>query len=163
VASFTLLDHLRNYLIAQALVRAPDVPGAGPRPWLPPAWRHPDGGAVGPGDAKDAGKPAAAQDDGLVVSLIFAPGIPPAAGEEERRIDGVDIQLRGRAVPAIVDLESAIRHALLGNPPDPGGRTDWVMDGLYVVQVRLYRALQPIAAAEGVYTFVVGYLFETRA
>lgn len=157
----TWLDNLRDYLIAEGLVRAPNVPGPGARPWLPPVWRHPDNGAVGPGDAADQGRPDVARDDGLVVSLMHAPGIPPAIGAEERRIDGVDVVFRSRAVPPITDLEAQIRARLVGTL-DPGGRTDWVMAGLYVIQSRQWSPLQPVAAADGVFTFSVGYIVERR-
>lgn len=161
MASNTLIDRIRNHLAALGLLRAPDVVGPGARPWPPPAWRHPDGGAIGPGDAKDQQRPQNAWDDGLVVSIFWAPGIAPRAGEEERRIDGVDFQLRGVAVPPIIDFERALRAELHG-VLDPGGRSDWVMDGLYVVQSRQWRPLGPVEAVEGVYTFSTGYLFETR-
>lgn len=156
-----LIDELRDYLIAEQLARRPDVAGAGARPWLPPAWKHPDDGAVGPGDASDADRPATTHDDGLVVSLMMAPGIPPLPGEEERRRDGVDIVFRANAVPAIVDLEAEIRARLVGQ--DPGGRTDWQMAGLYVIQSTQYRPFQPLAATAGIFTFLVGYVFEIRA
>lgn len=159
----TLVDRVRGQLIADGLVRAPNDPGAGARPWLPPAWRHPDDGAIGPGDARDQARPDVAHDDGTVVSIFFAPGIAPASGEEERRRDGIDIVIRANAVPPIMDLEAAIRRSLLGNPPAPGGRTDWVMDGLYVIQCVQWSPLQPVAASNDVFTFRVGYLFETRA
>lgn len=159
----TVLEALRAELVAAGLVRAPNDPGAGARPWLPPAWKHPDGGAIAPGDKADEGAPEPARDDGLVVSLMHAPGVPPSAGEEERRVDGVDVVYRGRAVPDIVTLDAEVRAVLLGDPPDPGGRSDWVMGGVYVIQSRLYRALQPVSAADGVFTFVAGWLLETRA
>lgn len=161
MASQTLIDRVRNHLIAAGLMRAPDQAGVGARPWLPPAWRHPDGGAVAPGDAADQDRPDAARDDGLVVSIFWAPGVPPAAGEEERRIDGIDFVLRGNAVPAILALDAQLRIDLHGIQ-DPGGRSDWVMDGLYVIQSKQYRPLGPIESVDGVYTFSTGYLFETR-
>lgn len=157
----TIVDRLRAHLIGQGIVRAPDVPGPGARPWLPPVWRHPDDGPVGPGDALEQGKPGAAQDDGTVVSLMLAPGIPPAPGEEERRIDGVDIVTRGRAVSPLADLDVVIRHELVGLLP--GGRVDWVMGGLYVIQSRQWRPWQPLSTEPGIFTFTVGYTFETRA
>ena len=158
-----VVAHLRNYLVAQGAVREPGTDLAPlPRPWLPPAWKHPDNGAMNPGDAKDAGKDAVTWDDGLVVSLMWAPGFPPEVGAEERRRDVVDVNFRGRAVPAIVQLDTTIRHALLGNPPNPGGKTDWVMDGLYVIQTLQTKPFAPIWSEAGIYAFTVGYLFETR-
>lgn len=158
----TLLENVRDELVAANLGRKPDVPGPGGRPWLPTIWRHPDDGPVAPGDAVEQGKPAAAQDDGLVISLMWAPGIPPPAGEEERRQDGVDIVLRGIAVPAIAALEAAIRQRLIGKV-DPGGRSDFVLaGGLYVIQCRQWRPFQPVDIVRGIYTFSTGYLFETR-
>lgn len=151
MASNTLIDRVRGHLIAAGIVRDPGV--AGP---LPPAWRHPDGGAIAPGDKSGAGA-----DAGLVVSIFWAPGIPPAAGEEDRRIDGIDFVIRSNAVPPVLALDAQLRMDLHGIQ-DPGGRSNWVMDGLYVVQSKQYRPLGPIEAVDGVYTFSTGYLFETR-
>lgn len=156
-----LLAELRSYLAGEGLVRPPDVAGAGPRPWPPPAWKHPDDGPLGPGDARDQSRPDVNWDDGLVVSLQLAPGIPPRAGEEEWRVDGVDIVMRGNAVPAIVDLEREIRTRLVGQ--DPGGRTDWQMNDLYVIQSTQIRPFQPLAVEPEIFSFVVGYVFATRA
>lgn len=165
----TWLDNLRDYLIAQGLVRAPDVAGGAGRPWLPPVWRHPDTGAMGPGDAKDQERPPTTYDDGLVVSLMRAPGLSIEPGAEERRIVGCDIVFRGNRVQTIDDLERAISLRLLGDPagvvaprPDPGGRTDWVMAGLYVIQARQWSPLQPVRTDPGIFTFRVSYTFELR-
>lgn len=157
-----LLDHLRDSLRAAGIVRRPDEAGAGARPWLPPAWKHPDVGlGYAPGDAAQEKRPAVTFDDGLVVNLFMAPGLIPDLGGEDRREDGVDVVLRGNAVPTINATERAIRDHLLGD--DPGGRTDWVMGALYVIQSRQWRPFQPIAAAAGVFTFSVGYIIEIRA
>lgn len=155
-----VVNALREHLIAEAIVRAPNVAGAGARPWLPPAYRHPDDGPVGPGDADDQGK-AVATDDGLVVSIMWAPGIPPGAGEEERRIYGVDVVYRSDAMPPLVALENTINLALIGT--DPGGQCDWVMGGLYVIQCRQWRPFQPINTEPDVFTFSTGYTVEVRA
>jgi hypothetical protein len=157
----TLIDNLRQHLIDQGIVRAPNVPGPGARPWLPPAWKHPDNGPVGPGDAADQGLPDSNRDDGLVVSLMHAPGVPPEAGNEERRQDGVDVWMRGVSVPAIAALEAEIRAELVGRLP--GGHVDWMMGALYVVQSREWKPFQPVSTEPGVFTFNVGYLFETLA
>lgn len=163
MADDTLIGHLRDYLVGLGIVRDPGIDLApAPRPWAPPVWRHPDNGAINPGDAKDENKAASTWDDGLVVSLMWAPGFPPETGGEERRRDVVDINFRGVDVRAIVALDTELRHALLGDPPDPGGKTDWVMDGLYVIQTLQSKPFAPIWSENGVYAFTVGYLFETR-
>lgn len=161
----TWLDNLSAYLIAEGLVRSPANALAKP---LPPVWRHPDDGAVAPGDAKDEGRDVAMHDDGLVVSLMRAPDLANLDGDEDRVQRGVDIILRGRVVQAIDDLERDIRRRLLGHPPypggptDPGGRTDWIMAGLHVIQSKPWRPYQPLDADAGVYTFSTGWLFEIR-
>jgi hypothetical protein len=86
---------------------------------------------------------------------MHAPGIPPAAGEEERRIDGVDVVMRGRR-PRDRRPRGAIRNELVGT--DPGGRTDWVMAGLYVIQSRQWSPLAAVDTEDGVFTFRVGYI-----
>lgn len=162
----TWLDRLAAYLMAEGLVRGPTVAAAKP---LPPVWRHPDEGPIGPGDAKDAGRDPATWDDGLVVSLMRAPDLGLFPGDEDRSQRGVDIVLRGRSVPAIDAIELDIRRRLLGHPPypggplDPGGRADWIMDGLHVIQSRPWRPYQPLDATAGVYTFSTGWIFDVRA
>lgn len=158
-----VVDALRQELIAEQLVRRPDVAGAGARPWPPPAWKHPDNAWPGPGDAKDEGRPATTWDDGLVVSLMWAPAIRLPAGSEERREPGVDVVFRGTSVPAILALDAEIRAVLMGDPPDPGGRTDWIMGGLYIVQSKEWKPLQPVRTDPGIFTFSAGYTFEHRA
>lgn len=152
----------RDHLIAEGVVRRPDVAGPGGRPWLPPAWKIPDEGAIGPGDAAAADRPAVTHDDGLVLSIFMAPGFAPAAGEEDIRRVGVDVHLRGNAVPAILNAETAMRSALLGDPPGIGGRVDWMMADLYVIQLREHKPLQILTTGSGTFTFLVGYLLEIR-
>jgi hypothetical protein len=118
---------------------------------------------MAPGDAADEGRPPVTHDDGLVLSLMRAPGMELPPGGEDRRLMGVDFVFRGDRVQVIDDLEAAIRTRLVGDPPDPGGRVDWVMAGLYVIQSRPWRPYQPVAASNGVFTFSAGWLFELRA
>lgn len=158
-----LIEHVRQFLIDEGIVRAPNVAGPGARPWLPPAWKHPDGGPVGPGDAAQGDFDDVAHDDGIVVSLMRTAGVPPVAGEEDLRYDEVDIHLRGDNVPGLDALEGEIRTALLGDPPQPGGKTDWVMAGLYVIQARQSKPYQPIFAEGGTFAFMVGYQLVVRA
>jgi hypothetical protein len=142
----TLLDAMRDHLIAAGIVRDPDVDGA-----EPPMWRHPDAGAVAPTAAAP-----------LVASAFYTGGISPAAGAEDRRQLTVDVQLRTSAgVPGLLALERAMTLELVGT--DPGGRTDWVMGGLYVIQSRVWTELAPIDALEPTSSWRVGYLFEVRA
>lgn len=157
----TLIDSLRAHLVTHALVRAPDVAGGGARPWLPPCWRHPDDGPPGPGDASAADRPATNGDDGLVISLMHAPSIVGPAGAEERRIDGVDVVMRGVRVQTIDQFEQDLRALLVGT--NPGGMTDFTMAGLYIIQCQQWAPYQALAATGGVFTFKVGYVFEHRA
>jgi hypothetical protein len=99
-------------------------------------------------------------DDGLVVSLMWAPGVPSIAGAEERRIDCIDVYLRADAGAKAVLFEQALRAELLGT--DPGGRCDWTMAGLYVIQSRIWSPFQPLDSEDEVFTFKVQYSFETR-
>ena len=158
----TVLDNVRAHLASVGLVRAPDTNGAGARPWAPPCWKHPADGPVAPGDAAEQEKPAANVDDGLVVSLLHAQGVPPGVSDAERKIEGVDIVYRGVAVPAIFTLDALIRAQLHGTT-DPGGRSDWMMGSLYVVQSKLYRPIAPLGSTgAGVFSFMSGYLIESR-
>jgi hypothetical protein len=157
-----LVSKLRAHLVGVGIVRRPDVAGQGPRPWPAPAYVFPEDGPVAPGDAKDIDRSPEWWDDGLVLSIMWAPGIPPAAGEEERRVDGIDLVLRATSMPPLLALEAALRAELVGT--DPGGHCDWVMDGnLYVIQSRQWRPFAPVDTADAIFTFSVGYTFETRA
>jgi hypothetical protein len=160
VADPTIVDQLRDELIAAGIGRAPDQAGA-----LPPIWRHEDDGPVGPGDAEEAGRPAATWDDGIVITLMYAPGFPPVAGAEERQQEVVDIHVRSTAVAPAFGIYYQVRRLLLGDPPFPGGRTDWTMQGRYIIQSIESKPWQPGApgsAPPGQFAFFVGYLFETR-
>jgi hypothetical protein len=156
----TIIDGLRDYLADADIVRRPNTAGPGDRPWLPPAWKHPDV-PVAPGDVPADANPVIAGDDGLVVSLMRAPGIVMPPGAEQRRIDGIDIILRGNAVPQIDACEAAIRRQLLGD--NPGGMTDFMMGDVYVIQTLQFRPYAPVDATGGIYTFIVGYTVETIA
>lgn len=165
MAELQLLDYVQLYLVEQGLVRRPGEEEEGPRPWLPPAFKHPPEGAIAPGDQKDQDADPSMWDDGLVLSIMAAPGIPPDAGAESRRIDGVEFILRGEDPRAIGELEAELRwHFLLGPEPSPGGRTDWIMAGRYVIQSTQMAPHQPLSgSSQDVFSFLAGsYLFETR-
>jgi hypothetical protein len=159
----TLLDALRDYLVDGGIVREPNTAGPGARPWLPPVWRHPEA-PVAPGDVPDNARPDVAIDDGIVVSLMRAPGVVLPPGAEERRVDGVDIVIRATSIATADLLEAGTRYLLVGPPPaNPGGMCDFVMGGLYVIQAVQFRPWQLLDARGGIFTFTVGYTFETRA
>lgn len=168
----TILDRLMNHLAAQALTRKPSDPGAGGRPWLPPFWRAPAEGAIAPGDKGRDGNGAllpgaggTEADDGLVITADKTGEISPSPGEGYAQRDIVDLRLRGRAVPPILELAAAIALELAPRPY--GVRYSWDMAGLFLIESRQWRPLQKIQsgtqtgtpAGQGT-TYVVAYLFE---
>lgn len=156
-ATTTLVDRLLNHLAAAGLGRLPGDQGAGARPWPPPIWRNPEGGAPEPGTKK--GNEA---DDGLVLGAYYAGQIPIPPGGGYSRRETIDIHLRSKAVPRILTHADLLRAELAPHPY--GVRYDWVMNGQQIIECRQWRGLQPLAGpgSEGQgFTYVVGYLFET--
>lgn len=152
-ADHTILDRLRQEIIGQGIGRDPRVAAAG----LHPVYRHPQGGAIAPGQADQAVE----KDDDLVVSLFHAPGVPGRRLESFFETVGVDVWIRSVRSPAAVAWEAELREAV-------NDRDNWMMGagiegggdpGERVISSAVYRALQPLPVESG-HAFVVGYLFQ---
>jgi hypothetical protein len=143
-----LLPALRAHLVAQDIVREPRVGGT-----AAPLWLEPRRGTRAPGEGAgvEAGDPVAA--------AYLSGGIPTAFGEGQTRRDTVDFQLRTSKAPMAKALEERLSLELAPFPY--GARFAWDMAGLFVLESRMWRALQPLGADEQGFTFVVSFLFET--
>lgn len=141
----TLLDHLRDHLIAENIVRDPRT--AGP---LPPLWREPRNGAPAPGEGTEAAEigPTA------TVAAFVSGGFPPRPYESFWRKDTVDLWLRTASAPTAFQLDASIRAALID-------RRNWSMAGLPVIDCEQWRSLQRLGSDDQGYTHVVSYIFET--
>lgn len=137
-----LLSALRDYLVAQNIVRKPSVAGTSP-----PLWVEPMQGTPAPGDGT-----ATEVDANLVLGAFLTGGIAPARYESWWRQPIVDVRFRGRDTRTIQTTELAISAALID-------KVDWTMAGLYVVEAEQWRALQRLGSDEQGYEFVASYRF----
>ena len=142
-----LIDACRTHLISQGLVRDPRTAGS-----LPPCWRSPRDGVPAPGDGN-------APESGATVVV----GLFPSSGIARRsfdasvlRTDGLDVRIRATTAPAAIELDDAIRTALMD-------KRDWSMGGLTIVESSLFRPLGLVVSDQQGYDFVAGYLFERLA
>lgn len=151
-----LIFHLREYLVAEGVVRHAD-PGAGEDAALPPVWAMPEGGAVAPGDK------AGAQDNRDVVLSIFDGGgfAPPTPHSSFLRRDTVDFRIRARRYPMAGELEAQLRGLLVGDI----GRRGWLMGAVRVESSEEWRPLQPdpSGASYGGHASVWSVLFTYQA
>lgn len=139
-----ITQELRVHLIAQGIVRDPDVAGA-----LPPLWLSPRDGMPGPNEGDP---PTAAP---VVLAAYRVAGIPPRPWEGYIRNEGVDIQFRSMTVPAILDLSEKIRREV-------SDRNLWQMGAILVQRSRLYSDLQPIVDDDTGFRYRVQYLVDVR-
>lgn len=138
-----LLAQLRAHLVGLGLAREPQTAGA-----AHPLYLQPRDGAPAPGD-----KPGVERDTELVLTAMWTGevGLPPR--ERFRRIDTVDVWLRGRTAPAALDYEAVLRAQL-------HDRRAWTMGTLPITESLLWRPAQPLGSDAGGYVFIVSYSFE---
>ncbi len=143
-----LIDAVRDYLIAQGVVRDPRVAGN-----LAPCWRSPRHGVPAPGEGEGTEVGANA-----VVGLFPTTGIARDPYDASvLRTDGLDVRIRSRTAPAAIELDDAIRAKLVDK------RALTLVAGFQVVEIRLERPLGLIVADDQGFDFVAGYLIERTA
>lgn len=143
-----LIDALRDYLIAQGVVRDPRTAGN-----LPPCWRSPKFGVPAPGEGEGSEVGANA-----VVGLFPTTGVAREPYDASvLRTDGLDVRIRSRTAPAAIELDDAIRAKLVDK------RALTLITGFQVVEVRLERPLGLVVSDEQGFDFVAGYLIERAA
>lgn len=145
----TLLDYIRDYLVAEGIVRKPDVAGE-----LPPLWREPKEGAPAPGEREGT-----ANNDSAVIS-VFNSGSIGRAPFNPWRYKTVDFWLRVASAPLYEPLADEISDALLG---DQGARFGWDMAGLQVIETREWRPWGRLGADEQGWTYVGAFAFQLYA
>lgn len=144
MADDTLLEHVRDYLVAQGVVRSPRTAGS-----LHPLFLEPRDGAYAPGEPENATE----VDQDLVVSAYIAPGVPPRVYEGFFRTDGVDFWIRARLAPLAVKFEETLRATL-------HGQQNVMMGGERIIQAAMFTDMRPLGRGPSGYTFVSGYLFQ---
>jgi hypothetical protein len=142
-----LLTAIRDHLVTNAVVRAPDVPGA-----LPPCWKEPKLGTPAPGETPPGGGATEVGVD-AVVALYLTGGIAPEPYGSFIRKPIVDVRLRTRTGLIAENLELAITKVLID-------RRDFTMGGLYVVECEQWRTLQRLGSDEQGFEYTAAFVFE---
>lgn len=96
-----LMDYLRDWLIAQNVVRKPSVAGS-----LPPLYLSPDA-IPAPGDGQ-----APNRSDNIVIAATWAPETPSARHEGFMSMDSVAFWLRTRTTPQAIETHHMLRGLL---------------------------------------------------
>lgn len=138
-----LITNMRDYLIAQGLVRKPAVAGAAPPMWLDPKLGVP---APGEGQGTEVGDPTL----GVFDTGGFALG-PYMDSFARQPI--AQINYRGTSPQAIKALELQITKLL-------ADRRDWTMSTTYLVESSLWQPLQRIGSDTQGWEFSSAYRFE---
>lgn len=138
-----LLTNLRDYLVAQALVRKPSV--AGP---LAPLWLEPQLGVPAPGEGQgsEVGDPVLGAF--ATGGFVLGPYMDSFAREPI-----VQINFRGKSPQAIQALELQITKLLVD-------RRDWTMSTIYLVESSMWQPLQRLASDEQGWEFSSAYRFQ---
>jgi hypothetical protein len=140
-----LLTNLRDYLVAQSIVRKPSVAGG-----LPPLWLEPQLGTPAPGEGNN---PTEVGSD-LVLGAFLTGGFaqPPYMGSWLRQ-PIVQINFRGTNPQTIQATELAITKRLTD-------KRDFMLSTLYVVECEQWQALQRLGSDEQGFEYTVAYWFE---
>lgn len=149
-----LLESLRNYLISEGVVRKPSVAGSDP-----PMWLEPRNGVPAPGEGQNATERGTT----AVLGAFVSGGIPPGDYDTFQRTDAVDIRLRTSNPMVAQDLEAEIRDALLDSQGLGYGKRNWSMDGMHIIETRMFRDLQRLGSDDQSYDWVVEYTFQRYA
>lgn len=153
-----LLTAFRNELVAEQLVRKASQANPAGRP---PMFVQLDGGAPAPGEREGV------ENDPELITTIFAGGDFPPATDGALRRSTVDLRYRtapGKA-PRAFNLDALVCAHIADQDQDGyAARYDWTMAGLYIVESRVWTALQPIRTdpAQGA-DFVTKFYFEYRS
>ena len=144
-----LLEHLRDHLIAQNIVRRPrDTTPAG----KPPMWLEPKLGVPGPGEGQNTTEVG----PDIVIGAYDSTGIAnqPYIAEYLRR-PHVELRYRSRTAPLARQTARLIYSALCD-------KRGWYMAGLWIYQSLVCRDFQRVGSDEQGYEYLAEYEFEVR-
>ena len=139
-----VLSSMRDYLVAQNLVRKPSVAGSNP-----PMWLEPKLGVPAPGEGNN---PTEVGSD-LVIGAYLTTGIAPGRYESWWRQPIVEVRFRGQTPQNIESTELAISKVLID-------KVDWTMAGLYVVEAEQFQPLQRLGSDAQGYEYSTAYVFQ---
>ena len=144
----TLLDYVTDYLVAQNLVRKPNVAAPGGDPNRPVLWRSPRNGVPAPGEGSGTEVSPA-----LVVGAFRSTGEATQPWESFRELPYVDFRIRAARADLVFPFEDTLR-ALLHD------KRAWDMAGLQVIESLQFRALQFIGSDNQAFDYSTEYRFE---
>lgn len=144
--SAEVIGPLRDYLVAQGVVRKPSVAGA-----LPPCWLEPREGLPAPGEKPPNGS-ATQVGPTVVLGLFRTGGIAVGPYESSWRERTLDLRIRAQTGAQVRDIEQLITPLII----DKHG---WQMGAMAVIDSEMWRELQPIQINVQGYHFVVSYRF----
>ena len=159
MATYNLLRHISDYLIAQNLVRDPKV--AGPQTGGPyPLWLEPRLGAPGPRGEKEAVE--VWTNDDMAVSAYRDGGIPPPRGAPWRTLF-VEFWLRSKNPPiAFAFWDSLIPH-FQADSPSGNPRQAYDLAGLFIMESVMIRELGRLQSDDQAFTYSGAFSFTTYA
>jgi hypothetical protein len=144
----TVVDAVREHLIARGIGRRPETAGS-----LPPIWRDPQTGTPAPGEGDN---PTMVGAD-AVIGVYRTAGVPPARFEGERRTPVVQITLRVRKAPLAETIGEQIEAAILD-------RRNWLMGApgsqLRVIESQQVSPLSLVVADSQGYEYRTTFSFE---
>jgi hypothetical protein len=145
-----LLQHLRDYLVAQGLVRDPRAN----TPALPPMWLEPRNGTPAPGEPEGAtGNRAVEVGQDLVVAAFPVKPFPSRRHEGFIRKDAIELILRARLAEHALGFEPGLRAAL-------HDKRGWDMAGMRIEETLETQGLTPLARGAQGFTYTLEYSFE---
>jgi hypothetical protein len=139
-----ILPFLRDYLVAEGIVRVPSVSGS-----APPIWLEPRMGTPAPGEGNNPTERGAT----IVVGAVQEPGIPPSAYESLKRQDIVGFTIRTLKAPDAHAFEGQLRDALID-------RRNWDMAGMRIIESEVWSEIGLIVSDAQAYTYRLAYWFE---
>lgn len=146
--AITILDYVKDFLVAQGDLRDPNTPGPPTgRPY--PVWREPRLGAIG---VRQKAEPSSVQtNDECVVSIFKATGIPRPPEGAYSRTDAVEFRIRSARPDVGIDLWD---HYIRTRFVEANGamRAGWAMAGntlsVWVLKAQILRELQRLGSDE---------------
>ncbi len=143
-----LLPYVRDFLIAQGIVRKPSVAGDDP-----PLWLDPRSGVPAPGEGENDDE----IDADLVLGAYQVTGIPRAPYEQKvLRTDAVEIWVRARMAPFAYQVSDEIVEVL-------ADKRAFDLAGLTIIECLLFRPLARLGSDENGFDFNLQFTFERWA
>ena len=151
---------IRSYLASQDAVREEGEPGfRAPNDADPEAEKgtrypiviEPREGAPAPGELRGV-------ENNLqgILSLFYTGGIETGTLEKFRRKEIFDFWVRTKSPQLAQEIKDRLRKLL-------HDRRNWDMDGLTVIESKLWRKLQPVGHGPQGYSYTISFLFELYA